>query len=413
MQYNTFQDELLTLPVFDTHTHLNNPGVPVAAQNIWDIMHYFWFRRELIAAGYPADADALDPDVRFRELRKALSMTRNTSWNWAVRHMAQDLYGIDPLKSEDALRELDQAIRKSAADSDWPTHVRNRIGIRRITVNAEANANLPGLPGVGCALPGQPAGVITSRCEAILAASSFTDEIERQADEIRTGITQLCERGIRGVRIDQLPYDLMGERAYAFGETPPAGKDDPDHLRTYLFTVLLNALNEHGMLAQLFLGMTRRAQGDNVPVDTAFNDTARIVRLHPLFHQYSNVRFELVLGCELNNMDVVQAARIYPNVNPGGLWWFNFRVSTYRQAMQYRFEALPPNRCAAVATDARCIEWCYAKTLLVKKVLAQFFWEQIAADWVDAPEALRVARWWLHDTAAQNYTESATPWEQA
>lgn len=403
MPFSTFLDDVLALPVFDTHTHLNNPGVPVAAWDVWDILHYFWFQRELVAAGYPAGANELDPDHRFREAHQALRQTRNTTWNWAVRHMAQDLYGIR-LDSEAALRELDAAVRTTAAAPDWPRQVIDRIGVRRIAVNAEANADLPGLPGVGCALPIKPAGGLAKRCEAILTADRFPDELERQAAEIRAEVAQLAARGICGVRVDQLPQDVLGERAYAYGAAPPSGKDDPDHLRTYLFSVLFDALDQHGLLAQLFLGLRRSGEDAAVPVPTAFNDTARIVRLHGLFHRYPNVRFELVLGCELNNMDVVQAARIYPNVNPGGLWWFNFRISSYQQAMQYRFEALPPNRCTAVASDARCIEWCYTKILLVKHVLARFFWDQIAAGWIDAPDALWVARWWLHDTAARHYT---------
>ena len=54
--YLDFQTEILALPVFDTHTHLGERGVHVPAQNVWDILHYFWFFRELVAAGYPANA---------------------------------------------------------------------------------------------------------------------------------------------------------------------------------------------------------------------------------------------------------------------------------------------------------------------------------------------------------------------
>ena len=402
MPLDSFRDKVLRLPVFDTHTHLNIPGVPVAAQSVWDIVHYFWFKRELVAAGYPSVPMELEEDARFRALHQALRFTRNTSWNWAVRQMVRDLYGM-VLDSEDSLRELDDAVRASATRTGWPREVVGRLGIDRITVNSERDADLPGLRGVGCALPSQLGSSLGCRCDALLQSSSFRSELEEQVAAIRGEVAALWARGIRGLRVDLVPYDIIGDRAYDFGTEPPAGPGDPDHVRTYLFCVLFDAMNEHGMLAQLFLGMKRKGQGDTIPVDTAYNDTGRIVRLHPLFHRYGHVRFELVMGCELNNMDVVQAARIYPNVNPGGLWWFNFRVSSYLQAMQYRFEALPANRCAVLATDARCIEWCYAKTLLVKTVLAQFFRDQIQRGWIDAEDALWTARWWLHDTAACHY----------
>lgn len=365
-------------------------------------MHYFWFLRELIAAGYPGEAENLDEEARFRELKKALETTRNTSWNWAVRKMTEKLYDMHLDYSIDSLHKLNEAIKVTANSTDWPTKVVGKIAIKRITVNSEENAKLPGLPGVGCALPNKQCQSLKSRRDELLKSMDFISDLERHAAEIKSEVATLKERGIRGVRVDNVPHDYLGEQAYAFGDNPPSNVDNPDHILTYLYNVFFAALNEHGMLAQLFLGINRWSS-DKSLAPSSINDTERIVRLHGLFKKYSNIRFELVMGCELNNMDVVQAARIYPNVNPGGLWWFNFRVSSYMQAMQYRFEALPPRRSAIVATDARCIEWCYIKTLLVKHVMAQFFWKQIQDGWIDAPDSLWAAKYWLHDTAAEHY----------
>jgi glucuronate isomerase len=126
---------------------------------------------------------------------------------------------------------------------------------------------------------------------------------------------------------------------------------------------------------------------------------------NPIFgkNRISRDGFELVIGAPGNNMDAVQPARIYPNVHVGGLWWYNFRSSTYRQAMQVRLEAVPASKCALVASDARCIEWCYGKILLVKHLLADFLYDQITLGWIDRSDALWVAREWLHDAAARRY----------
>ncbi|GAI87572.1 unnamed protein product, partial [marine sediment metagenome] len=94
-RFDSFRQEFFTLPVFDTHTHMNMPGIPVAAQSVWDVMHYFWFHRELIAAGYPARPMELNEQARYAELENAFALTRNTSWNWAVRKTARQLYDID------------------------------------------------------------------------------------------------------------------------------------------------------------------------------------------------------------------------------------------------------------------------------------------------------------------------------
>jgi len=85
------------------------------------------------------------------------------------------------------------------------------------------------------------------------------------------------------------------------------------------------------------------------------------------------------------------------------LWWYNFRASTYRAAMQARLEAVPAEKCTFLASDGRCIEWCYAKTMLTKNLLADFLHEQVAGDQINEADALWVAREWLHDSAARRY----------
>jgi glucuronate isomerase len=105
----------------------------------------------------------------------------------------------------------------------------------------------------------------------------------------------------------------------------------------------------------------------------------------------------------MNNLDVVQACRIFPHVHAGALWWYNFRPSVYRQVMRYRLEGLPATKSSLIASDARQIEWAYGKILVVKRLMAQFLFEQIQLGWIDQAEALRTARHWLHDAAATRY----------
>ena len=153
------------------------------------------------------------------------------------------------------------------------------------------------------------------------------------------------------------------------------------------------------MFAQLFLGIERDVSARTA---MAVNDPRRVTDLYPLFERY-NCDFELVMGSPQNNMDAAQAARIYPNAHVGGLWWYNFRQSTYDHAMQVRAEAVPAGKSAIIASDARCIEWCYGKILLVKWFLADFLHRQVQHDWLSEADALWVAREWLHDAAARRY----------
>ena len=110
-----------------------------------------------------------------------------------------------------------------------------------------------------------------------------------------------------------------------------------------------------------------------------------------------------MLGSSVDNLDAVQAATIFPNVYVGGMWWYNFRASTYRASMQYRLEGLPPSKCVLVVSDARCIEWCYGKVLLVKHLLADVLHDQIQRGWLGRDDALWGAGEGLYGAAAARY----------
>src|SRR5438093_7100666 len=83
-------DAILPLEVWDTHTHLR--GAALAARSFWDVGHYFWFLRELLAAGYPADYRSLSEDERIAAYVRAYHATRNTSMHWVVERIFRDLY---------------------------------------------------------------------------------------------------------------------------------------------------------------------------------------------------------------------------------------------------------------------------------------------------------------------------------
>ena len=81
MDRSDWRKEIKELPVFDTHTHLNMPGVPIPARDFWDVAHYFWFQQELWSVGYPTDPDALPESERIERFVDALHASRNTVWN--------------------------------------------------------------------------------------------------------------------------------------------------------------------------------------------------------------------------------------------------------------------------------------------------------------------------------------------
>ncbi len=115
------------------------------------------------------------------------------------------------------------------------------------------------------------------------------------------------------------------------------------------------------------------------------------------------MQFELVLGDSIGNSYAMNAARCFKSIHVGGLWWYNFCTSIYRQIMQQRFETLPSIKSLIVVSDARCIEWCYGKIVLIKRLLADYLQDQVDQGWISRDGALKTGRNWLHNSAEALY----------
>lgn len=381
-----WRDEIGGIEVFDTHTHLDLGEV--SAQSFWDVAHYFWFIRELQAAGYPTEqqAMAMPEKERIAVFCRALGKIKNTSWSWAVRRMFKDLYDI-AIGDEKSVGEADEAIRSSAANDQWPAMVCRKAAIKRIVVNKETD-RFKSIAGKKLFMP-RIESEINSWRERIAGAKNRLEAADGVSREIGRKAAQWAGAGIPGIMAGS--FSNLGGPAGSCAEKAleSAGRE-----LTFVLHRLCREAEANNLVMQLFLGVE--------DFHMARNRTERLPNLYGVFETY-NCRFDLVIAAELSNTDAVNAARCFPNVHLGGLWWYAFRSSIYRQSMQQRIEALPPGKSALVASDARHIEWSYCKLALVKTLMADFLFDQIQQGWIDREVAVWVARNWLHDAAAGLY----------
>ena len=386
-------DDILALPVWDTHNHLEGSKT-LCAQSFWDFGHYFWYLRELQGVGYPwlGAAMALPEADRAEAYVRAFHLGRNTAWGRAVRQTLRDLWDIE-ITDAASLLAASARMAETGSDPAWATQVCGRLNIATITVGRVTDNGI---------------GEIEDRLFLMGAVSLpkgevleglTRDEVERLAAEAEAQIDEVAAQGLRVVRTDPPKGTAIPELA--------ASGNSEETTAEFLRHTLWRAMDRQGFHVQVFVGMMAPAPGYRARTGAqrtySLDDPGRIAAMHDVFDLYAGCTFEMVTGAAGSNLDIVQAARIYPNVAPGGLWWFNFRPSTYRQAMQVRLEALPACRCTLLASDARCIEWLYCKALLVKRLLADFLADQIARGWLDRATALGVAREWLHDAPARLY----------
>ena len=394
-------DAIMQLPVWDNHNHLDG-SEHLCAQSFWDVGHYFWFCRELETLGYPKEPFELDEQRRAELFMECLDKARNTAWNQMVRQSLHELYGIQ-LTDVKSLFALDEAIKASAAKPDWAGEVCGRIGLVKLTLQSSYKKN--GLELIeNLHTYYRIFGLFNN--DDIDAVMASADQGQAAEALIATKTAQVKEMFASGIRVFRIgmPFTNEGGSLRDDPSLKATGNSERD-VRHHVGHAVMRALDEAGAHIQIFVGMgkTEAFNLGGYRSSMAQDDPKRIFDLVGLFDLYMNTTFEIMNAAAGSSLDILQAARILPNVVPGGLWWFAYRPSVYRANMQYRLEALPACRATFVATDARCIEWAYIKTRLIKKTMSQFLQQQVDQGWVDEEMALYAARSWLHDSSVHYY----------
>jgi glucuronate isomerase len=394
--------KIMALQVFDVHNHLRG-GERLAAKDFWDIGHYFWFKRELEAAGYPRTAEDLPEPERARAFIKALDRARNTAWNQAVRAAMKELFDTE-LVDEASISALNAKIAATHADPEWPKKVCRLAGLAALTIGSTDTAGYGSVSDIIRPAPSYNP-VRRGELERVAEADDQKRAFSELVGKVRERLDEFQRAGIRAMRAPWL-FEPGDGLITDVPELKPAG-NTPEQLKHAMAHAFFKELDARRFHLQIFLGVEGPKPGykprTKAHRSRPVNDTSRIVAMHEIFDMYADCTFELINAAELSSLDIVQAARAYTNVYPGGLWWFTFRPSVYRANMQYRMEGLPACRSTFVATDARCIEWAYIKTMYVKRLMAEFLCDQVERGWLDEDSALSTAQWWLHDTGAGLY----------
>lgn len=392
MSQSSLYDEILSLPVIDTHTHL--VGNKLCAADFWEIADYFWLNRELQTAGYPAAADRLPPEERAAAFALAYHASRNTMMNRAFTAIMNDLYGVTITDTESVMK-ADDVVKMQSSAPGWAQQVADRLKVQRFIVNHPDHAAFAGMREDALLLP-RIDGWLPELAKTIAgsAGSSRISAFAHAKQDITDRLQSYQRLGCPGIMTTLPALGAAAHEVYELSE-----HSSKDEILLLLLHEVCSGLQEQGMFLQLFLGV-ERGWGKASPAPV--NDPLRIVKLYGLFERYS-IAFELVAASELNNLDVVQAAWNFSNVHVGGMWWYNFRASTYWQSMEYRIEAIAPLKSSLIVSDARCIEWTYGKLLLVKQLLVRFLDKQVEDQLLSREEALNLAAEWLHGSAAARY----------
>lgn len=416
--------ELCAIPAADVHTHID-AAHPVA-RGLHDILLYHMVITELYSAGCP-DGARLPEDVSEEEavyrLERAVPYVKyikNTSCFWGVRIILRDLFGWTDDITEDNWRRLHELIQSKNTGLDRAREIKKLANIRRTNTELWRGRNhiaddifyysiewafftrnqwgqfdtalLELEYAWNQETPGAPLPVTADRNSLHLIKTIKT------IGDVHTAINYYC---------DKMPYSDVYSNASHFStdinyrivtekemtdaltRRDCAGPAERDIYANYIHESYISELDRRG--SGLVLAYSIGAEplpfetGSKLRVETIFEFASLAAR-------YPNRKFEIYLANAAQNQSFCTLARELPNVKLVGYWWHNFFPSEIRKVMEERLDMVPLNRQAVFFSDAYCFDWTYAKSVIIRRQLAEVLTQKIKQGQYTLDSALEIAR---------------------
>ncbi len=178
------------------------------------------------------------------------------------------------------------------------------------------------------------------------------------------------------------------EMADALKRRDSAGATERDIYASYINEAFLTALEAHGheIVFQFSFG------AEPLPFETASRLSQRtIAQVAEMVGRHPGLPFQCFVASRHANQSLCTLARELPNFSLAGYWWHNFFPDAIAQVIRERLEMLPSNKQIGFFSDAYCAEWSYAKSVIVRKILARVLAANIDRGQYSVAEALDMA----------------------
>ena len=426
----TLAEGLAEIPLLDVHTHLD--ARHLSARGLDDVLLYHMLVSELGSAGCPTrarlseDPDPVEARARLAEAVPYLPRIRNTSGYWGARIILRDLYGLEGLPNEATWQHVDGVIRERAADPTWARDILRRAGVQRATTEwwrqrdgsaddvlqyalesaffARTQWGMNDIPvyelerAWSLDRPGPPLPVTLG------GDRPQADRPIATVDDVHAAVEHYVARIPYGAVLSATQHistDLNlravteAEMAAALAHRDDATIADRDVYASYILEAFLELLERHGseILFQFSIGAEPLPYetGSKLRQETVF-EVAELAARHPA------LRFQVFLASEHSNQAFCTLARELPNISLAGFWWHNLFPGIIRKVMFDRLDMVPLNKQVGFFSDAYCVDWTYAKTVIIRRQLAEALADKVAQGQYTVDDALEIARQILFET---------------
>jgi len=405
------EEGLQGIPILDVHTHLDSAHL--SARGLADVLLYHMVVSDLYSAGCPSGhrvEEGTEAD-RIREALPFLKYIRNTSCCYGVRIILRDLYGFDEEITAANWEALDERIRAAAQDPQWPREVLRRANIRRAMTqhvwrrDGSADDCLQysfeetafcrvSRGGPLCQPSHEPRDTPLRELERVSGRSVVTMEdvhaaLESYFAQIPYGqVLTFANHLSTDIAYRPVSAEEMAA-ALARRNEPDLPLAIRDVYSNYLLTALLTELERHSdeIVFQFSFG------AEPLPYETgskAKQDT--LFELADLLTRFPKLRFNVFLASAHASQSLCTIARECPNLSFAAYWWHNFFPRAIRQVMHDRLDMVALNKQVGFFSDAYCVDWAYAKAVLVRQELARVLAEKVERGQYTEDLALDIAR---------------------
>lgn len=425
---------LMETPVLDAHTHVD--AEHLTARGLHDVLLYHMVISELYSSGCP-DGDRLseEPDeaeVEYRIERALpyLKYIQNTSCFWGVRIILDRLYDWDKPVTKDNWREIHGIIKKKSQDPSWHAKIMKKGRIEKLCTELWRRKD------------GRADGILTfslewaffGRCQynqydtALLELENTWDKTEvgtplpvtigedgvktakqvRTVEDVHDAIKHYCDLipFSEIVNVAQWLSTDIEQRSFSAAEMEDAlqrrdtaGPKERDVYAGYIFEAFLTELEKRNRRTAVNVGIGAEPlpfeTGSKLKTDTIF-EIAAIAKRHP------NVDFHIFLASAQHNQAFCSVARETPNIYLSGYWWHSFFPGFIARTIEERLDMLPLKKQIGFFSDAYCLDWSYAKSVIVRRQLAEVLEKKVEMGQYTVESALDIARILLYETTEEN-----------
>lgn len=381
-----------SIPMVDIHSHID--GEHPNAKDARQIIFYHYIVTELLSAGAPPSIFSPDLSVEqaVKEAIPWLSMIRNTSTYWCLIYLLTELYGFrDDEINEKNWKSLLEAILERTEQKDWYKRVlTEKAKIKKTFLTFKYDSEIPKYDPqlfTGALRVDPLIGKLNKK--AVEGLEKAVDASIESIGDFENSLALLFKKfegRCVAVTASFLPDEIFVKAGKVDAEAPfkkllsrlSLSASERQMVCSFALNRILGLAEEFGLPFQMMLGARRPVPGASPP-DYAISgfEPKMIFSFCPLFHNFSEVKFDIFLSNRVQSHELTVVAKNYPNVHVSGYWWYVFYPAFIKQFLRERLQMLPRNKTNGFFSDAYVVEWSYAKSCLVRLQLTMVLTEMV------------------------------------